>query len=176
MPYRRLFFLVEGDDEERSIQAFLEPLFLSQYDHVQVWRYAQETPKKTRQLISSILAMGADYVFIRDYDGGPCVTARKEAVQNKYGGHIKAEKIQIVVREIESWYAAGINSDTAAELGVDALATTDDLVKEQFDRSMPKRFGSRIVFMREVLKRFDLETARRKNKSFAYFYRKYLQS
>ncbi len=176
MPYRRLFILIEGDDEERFIQAVLEPLFLSQYDHVQVWQYAQETPRKTRNLIRSIQSMGADCIFIRDFDRGPCITSIKEAVQKKYGKHINAESILVVVREIEGWYAAGINSDAAAELDIDALATTDDLTKEQFNQSAPKRFGSSIVFKREVLKRFDMDTARRKNKSFAYFHRKYLQS
>ena len=106
----------------------------------------------------------------------PALTSIKEAVQKKYGKHINAESILVVVREIEGWYAAGIHSDAAAELDIDALATTDDLTKEQFNQSAPKRFGSSIVFKREVLKRFDIDTARRKNKSFAYFHRKYLQS
>lgn len=176
MPYRRLFFLVEGDDDERFIQAVLEPLFLSQYDHVKVVKYAQETPKKTRSLIRSIQSMGADCIFFRDFDRGPCLTSIKEAVQRKYSEYIGTESILVVVREIEGWYAAGINSDAAAELDIDALASTDDLTKEQFNQSAPKRFGSSIVFQREVLKRFDIDTARRKNKSFAYFHRKYLQS
>lgn len=176
MAYRRLFFLVEGDDEDRFIRALLEPLFLLQYDHIQVWQYAQETPKKTRNLIKSIQRMGAGCIFFRDFDQGPCITSKKEFVQSKYSEHIATEDIQIVIREIESWYAAGINRKAVAELGVKEFATTNDLTKEQFNQIIPDRFGSRIVFMREVLKGFDLEVAKRKNKSFAYFCRKYLES
>ena len=47
--------------------------------------------------------------------------------------------------------------------------TTDTVTKEQFYNLMPKKFDSKIDFMREILKNFSIEIAKKKNKSFKYF-------
>ncbi|MFA6332449.1 MAG: hypothetical protein WCX22_05820, partial [Methanoregula sp.] len=81
--------------------------------------------------------------------------------------------IVIVIREIESWYYAGISGPLEQELGIADLASTDDMTKEDFNARIPRHFDSRIDFMFEILKSFSLETAVRKNQSFSFFVNRY---
>ncbi len=176
MSYRRLFVLCEGDDDERFFKRVLRPKLQERYDAITFYQYAQKQPKEVRKFIRSVYDidskpnLSADYFFLRDFDRGASIARRKEEVRSKYGEQIRPERIVLVVQLIEGWYAAGLNAENAAELGADELPSTDDLLKRQFDDWMPERFGaSRIDFMQEILKRFDAETAKRKNQSFNYF-------
>ncbi|MBN2223111.1 MAG: hypothetical protein JW765_00395, partial [Deltaproteobacteria bacterium] len=48
--------------------------------------------------------------------------------------------------------------------------------KGKFKEIMPRRFGgSTIAFKTEILRCYDVDTARRKNTSFAYLFNKHLQ-
>jgi hypothetical protein len=81
-----------------------------------------------------------------------------------------------VIKEIESWYLAGLTAKDLEKLNIDyKKKKTDNLTKEQFNRLIPKKFISRIDFMQEVLKHFHLETAKQNNQSFKYFLEKYIQ-
>ena len=77
-------------------------------------------------------------------------------------------------------YFAGLTPKSFQQLGINnynKFATTNDLVKEAFNQNIPKKFNkSRIDFMREVLKLFNLETVTKceTNHSLCYFIHKYL--
>lgn len=101
-----------------------------------------------------------------------CITARKQTIKNKYGRRISVDRIIVVVKEIESWYIAGLDNGACKELGLHSFTSADNITKEKFNDMMPKKFDSRIDFMVEILKRFSVETAVRKNKSFDYFARR----
>jgi hypothetical protein len=77
------------------------------------------------------------------------------------------------MKEIESWYYAGLTTESARSLDVPVLAVTDDLTKEDFNKLIPSTFDSRIDFMFEILKYFSLYEARLKNHSFGYFVQRY---
>ena len=111
----------------------------------------------------------ADYYFLSDVNRSPCVTAKKQSLKNKYKPKIDENKIVIVVKEIESWYLSGVDDKTCNDLGVKPFQNTNAITKEHFNQLIPKNFDSRIDFMLEVLKRFNMETAKKKNKSFSYF-------
>jgi len=85
------------------------------------------------------------------------------------------ERMAVVIKEIESWYLAGLGDKAGERMGVTSFQTTDNVTKERFDSIMPSRFDSRIDFMCEMLKNFDFETAVQKNRSFAYFAAKFLE-
>ena len=118
--------------------------------------------------------MKADYIVAADINHSPCVTQKKEALLSKKFKHINIDNIIIVIKEIESWYLAGLNESSRRELGIKShKANIDELTKEQFDSLIPDKFNSRIVFMQEILKYFEIKTAAGNNKSFAYFTGKY---
>ena len=82
----------------------------------------------------------------------------------------------VVIKEIESWYLAGIDAKNAARLNVTIPGSTDHISKKEFDRLIPDSFDSRIDFMIELLKCYSLRVARRKNASFKYFHAKHISS
>jgi len=79
----------------------------------------------------------------------------------------------VVIKEIESWYYAGLSSESAEYLAVPDLPLTDDLTKEDFNALIPSKYDSRIDFMFEILKFFSIDTAGKKNHSFNFFVNRY---
>lgn len=147
-------------------------VFEDKYDFIQIWKYAQQPIKRIKDALDSIGAMGSDCLFFQDINRSPCVSKRKEDAKSKYGPNVVLCNIVIVVKEIEAWYLAGLDEDSCRDLGIPSLASTTSVTKEQFDRLIPTNYDMRVDFMREVLKRFSVETAKQKNKSFAYFMNK----
>ncbi|MCH7555965.1 MAG: hypothetical protein IIB56_00745 [Planctomycetes bacterium] len=168
MVYRRLWILIEGNDEKRFFET-RKHIFEDKYDFIQTWQYAGEPPKRIKNFLKSITAMNSDYFFLRDINDFPCVTARMESIKDKYGTRIDTNNIIIVVKEIESWYLAGLDDKARKELGIRTFSNTDTITKEEFNNLIPERFDSQIDFMVEILKRFSVETAKQKNRSFNHF-------
>jgi hypothetical protein len=171
MAYRRLFVLVEGDDDERFFSRIINPELEERYDSVQLWKYAEETKKKTNSLLRSIHAMKAEYIFLTDINFAPCISARKQKTRAKFQ-NVEICNIMVVVKEIESWYLAGLDADHSKKMQIPDSEHTNDLTKEQFDNLIPDKFMSRVDFMQETLKHFDIEIAKQKNQSFSYFLNK----
>jgi len=172
MDYKQLFFLVEGGDDERFFERIVKPEFEEKYDTVQIWKYAQAKNTKVDNFLKSIKAMGAEYIFVVDINSVPCVTSKKQKIQNKFK-NIDKDKIIVVIREIEGWYFAGLDRTISTKLKIPYYGTTNNISKEQFNDLMRKKFDSRIDFMVEILKSYSIETAKQKNKSFKYFIEKY---
>jgi hypothetical protein len=173
MPNKGLFILVEGDDDERLMRHIYKTNLKDRYLWINFYQYSQRKPKKIRAFIRSIRSLNADYMFFSDIDFEPCITSKKEKLGKKYQG-LNAHSTQIVVIEIESWYLAGIDNTTSEKLNLNKLPEhTNDLTKEKFDDLIPKRFDSRIDFMKEILKYFSFERAKVANESFKYFANRY---
>ena len=54
MPYKRLFILIEGDDDERFFEKIINPLLDEKYDSITLWKYSQETNKRINNIIRGI--------------------------------------------------------------------------------------------------------------------------
>lgn len=169
MPYTRLYLMVEGDDDARFVERIVIPKLSSRYDLVQAWKFAQKKAAKVNAFLRSIKAMGADYLLLADINAHSCFPMKRMALLAAFP-ELEAEKTVIVVREIESWYLAGLPDDNP--LGVRAPKNTCELTKERFDASMPKAFDLRRDYMIEVLKHLDIRTATTRNSSFLYFARR----
>lgn len=177
MGYRRLFIWVEGEDDERFFQHILKPKLQKKYDFVETRRYVTMKKDKIDNFLKSIKAMGADYIYVMDINNSPCVSAKKQEAQNKLK-NIEDDKIIVVIKEIESWYLAGISDIEWKRLKIhtvnDIVSNTNSITKEQFYSLIPQKFDSRIDFMLEVLKIFSIEIAKQKNESFKYYVEKYI--
>ena len=170
--YRLLVLLVEGGDDTRFAESVLIPLLEPRFDHVQIYEYAEKQPAEARDFINNIKnTPDWSYIFIADFDQGPCVTRRKDRLVSRYG-NLDIERILIVRREIESWYLAGLDRDSCSELGIPIFGDTDDVTKEQFD-NIKSRNLPHADFMVEILRRYDTTTARGNNASFDYAMGKY---
>lgn len=173
MSYRILFLLIEGGDDERFFKNQVEPILLNKYDTIKLWPYAKKSKKKIKQLLNSINKIGAKYIFIADNNNSPCITHRREAIKRTIP-QLNDSRISIVVEEIESWYLAGLDDKEAEDLIKKSFSSTDHITKEMFNSYIPSKYDSRIDFMIEILKRYSIEIAKEKNRSFNYFKEKFL--
>ena len=172
--YKRLFILIEGPDDGRFFQLIIKPLFEIKYSNVVIWEHASKSPQKTKNLINSINAMPSDYIFVTDMNSAPCITRRKEAKLSKLN-NLNKDRIIVVIKEIESWYLAGLDDLHCKKYKIPSYKFTDGITKERFDSLIPRKFGgSRIEFLQEILKYFQVKTAKQKNKSFNYFLEKHV--
>jgi hypothetical protein len=171
MAYRRLWLLVEGDDDERLMNA-IKPAMMKYVDHVQVWQFQQRAPKQIHDMLRSLTSMNADWLMLKDMDRNPCISKRKESLirEKKLEQRIELHQIVVVVTMMEGWYWAGLNPQSCKELGIDWLSDTSRVIKPEFDNRIPNRFDSRTDFLLEIIKRFSIETACQQNHSFRYFW------
>lgn len=174
----KLFIFIEDDDDERFFETIIKPRFEKKYDKkVQLWKYAQKRNKEISKFLKSINSMKdsmkADYIFVADNNGSPCITDRKQRIETQVQ-NIDKNKILVVVREIESWYLAGIDDESSKKFGIKSFHNTKHINKCAFDDLKPKKFNSRIDFMSEILKLFCIDTAKMKNESFSYFIENYI--
>jgi len=172
MEYKMFYILVEGDNDTLFFQNVVKPIVEGKYYSIMLWRYSQEPKKRVENILKSIKARNADYIYVADIDRAPCVTGKKQEIQDKYD-KIDKDKIIVVKKEIESWYLAGLDATISKQLGVSPFDTTDNVTKEQFNDLIPAKFDSRIDFMMEILKHFSIEIAKQKNGSFMYFIKKH---
>jgi len=172
MSYKRLFIWVEGSDDKRFFDKIIKPRLQKKYNLIEVRPHAGLKNEKIDSFLRSIKAMGADYIFAIDINNAPCITAKKQEIKNKIR-NINENRIIVVIKEIESWYLAGLTSPISKKFKIHTFKTTKDITKEQFNYLIPKKFDSRIDFMLEILKFFSIKNAVNKNNSFKYFIKKY---
>lgn len=173
MSYRQLWVLVEGNDDERLIQC-VKPELERLYNTVRIYKYANVANKRIKEFLRVMRQTPSwDYVYLEDINSAACVTSKKDKIVEKYRDRMERDRIVVVVMEIESWYLAGLDEGDRNELVAESFGRTDDITKERFNNMMPRRrFGSRIDYMGELLKRFRISTAATNNRSFEYFMRK----
>lgn len=80
--------------------------------------------------------------------------------------------------EIEGWYIAGIPEKEFKKLGLSINPSrSSNILKEQFEEAYNhKKWKSRVVLMRKILSLFNIEEAKKRNKSFRRFYEKCISS
>ena len=169
---KRLFILVEGEDDVRFFGRIIKPRFVHRYDSVEIIPYACIKREKVSRFLKSVTQMGNDYIFVADIDTERSVRDKKQILYYRFND-LNGKSIVIVIAEIESWYYAGIPPESPMTSEVVSLDSTETLTKEDFNRIMPRKFDSRIDFMFEILKSFSMETAVRKNTSFKFFVDRY---
>jgi len=179
MAYKKLLIFIEGDRDRDFLEKIFSPLINRIYTTIEYYPYAQKKLESTGRYIKSIKspAMNGDYIYVRDINNSPCVSKIKEKLK-KVVKNIEPEKIVIVIKEIESWYLAGIPENKIDEFKIQKLRykNTNELTKEDFYEIFNQSgFDSEIDFREEILKCYDIETGKRKNRSFRYFIEKYTQ-
>jgi hypothetical protein len=169
---KRLFILVEGEDDVRFFGRIIKPYFKGSYDSVEIVPYASIKRDKVNRFLKSIRLMKNDYIFVSDIDSEYSVRDKKQVLYYRYS-EVDGGSIIVVIKEIESWYLAGLDESASRIMGVPPSSSTDEVTKEMFNDMIPKHFISRIDFMFEILKHFSLPVAAERNRSFSYFIHRY---
>ncbi len=172
MSYKLLFIFLEGNDDQRFFEGILMPLLLKKYSVIKFWQYSRQKQEKTADFVKSIKSMNADYIFARDLNSAPCITTKKEEMTGKFN-HLTEDKIIVVVKEIESWYLAGLDDNASKKVRIrKKIRPENNITKEKFNQLIPKNM-SRIGFMLKILENYEVEIARENNTSFEYFLNKW---
>jgi len=133
---KRLFILVEGEDDIRFFGRIIKPLLAPSYHSVEIVPYACIKREKVNKFLKSVTLMKNDYIFVADIDQERSVRDKKQILYYRFSD-ISGRSIVVVIREIESWYLAGLSFDSAQELGVPDLLETNQLTKEDFNTLIP---------------------------------------
>ncbi|MFH1050529.1 MAG: hypothetical protein V1779_06310 [bacterium] len=165
---KKLYIFVEGNDDELYFNTIVVPLLIDKYADIEIIQYAQMKKEKVELFILSINTLKFDYLLIADIDFHNSVRQKKKFLELRFS-NLDSDLIYIVVKEIESWYYAGIKDEQSRELGVKPMKNTNELVKEEFNLLYHRKFKSRIDFMLELLKEYSIKTAMNKNESFNFF-------
>jgi hypothetical protein len=153
-----LYVFLEGSDDERFFKWYFNKCYLH------FITYACQKPSKINNYIRSINKLpSARYLFIGDSDNDSPKVA-KDKILKRFPA-VNRERVVIVQREIESWYLAGLEAAKCSKLNVKYYPYTNNISKEQFDSLIPKEYSSRINFMIEILKEYNLRLGRERNKS-----------
>jgi len=126
-----LYIFVEGDRDEDFFERIVKPRLVDRYNKIIIIKYAQKRIEYINSYIRSILSMNANYIFIADIDNSPCKTAKKEELKRRFP-NLEQNKIIIVVKEIESWYLAGLDEKACKKLRIRCFDNTDSITKEDF--------------------------------------------
>lgn len=177
MEYRVLYLFVEGPDDERFFKSVIEPLIRERFNFIKYILYAQQSKAIIESLIRPLNHnQNHKYLFICDMDARGdttyCITKRKDKEHTAFGGNILKDRIIVVREEIESWYYAGIVENDLQKMKMKSISTTENLTKENFEKSIPTNFTSKTDFMIEILKIFSLQVASEQNPSFSYLLKK----
>jgi hypothetical protein len=174
MPPKSLLILIEGDHDRIFFDKVIKPLLEKKYHPVLPRKYAELGKTSINTLINTFKENGNDYIFVTDIDKAKCISGKKQERVQEYSSIDDKQRIIVVKKEIESWYIAGLTDDKCNELGFEVSEDTCKSGKGAFKRLMEKSgFKSEKDFMQEILKSFDIETAKHRNISFKYFVDKY---
>lgn len=168
MTESRLFLFVEGNDDQRFFSRIVVPLFRERYSSVEVISYASMKTATVCRFVRSIRDMGYDFLLFADIDEVRNVRGKKALLRERYCT-LTDDRIVVIIKEIESWYLAGLDDRSQKRLHIRPFRTTDHITKELFNRMIPPEYTSRIAFMVEVLNRYSLSEAEARNRSFLYF-------
>lgn len=159
-----LFVFVEGLDDE----SFIKSIFAYRWKEYKIIQYSGMLKKAVDNFIKSIKCMpNSDYIFLADSDGKDNATRIAE-LQKKHPS-LEIEKIYVVRYEIESWYYAGASSELCHHLKIKFnMLLTDCMTKEQFYQRLT-RPSERSVVMAQILEKYDLELALKRNDSLKSF-------
>ena len=147
MAYKRLFIMIEGNDDERFFDKIIRPSIKKSYDSTILTKYKQIKKKTIRSLINAIdNNCNDDYLYVEDINSTPCISVKKQKTQSKFE-NIDKNSIAVVINEIESWYLAGLDDKAAKKLTKRSFKATDNITKEEFDKLIFKKFSSKIDFM-----------------------------
>lgn len=166
-----LILWVEGYHDFLFFDKIIQPKLKCKYTRIKILEHSKETNDYINRYIESINSMKIDYIFIVDIDNVSQISLKKEKVKNAHP-NIDEDKILVVIREIESWYAAGLKQGLRKHK-ISNLNVTDDLTKEDFEKKIPTEY-TKTLYLMEILNIFSINVALKKNKSFNYCYTKYL--
>jgi len=169
---KRLTAMVEGNRDETFIKEIVRPILLEKHSYKDIitYKYANRTKTENIKFVDAVKSLNDDVLCLGDIKGAPCVTEKKKRLQMEKVGEIGDDCIIVVIKEIESWYLAGVGRKCCRRLNIKFCDRTDRLSKEEFHAIIAKsKYQPRIHCIAEMIRNYDVCLAVGRNKSFNYF-------
>jgi hypothetical protein len=163
---------VEGPDDRRFVEKIFRPrLKPAVYCNLVIQEYARETPKVINDMLTGCEKSPNyfDYRMFADQDSHVDLDACRAYMKRRFPA-LDPGKVFMVRAEIESWYLAGLSAKSLRDIGIRfSVNLTDDVTKEKFDVLKPLKFRERRLFLLEILSKYNISEAKRRNISFRSF-------
>jgi hypothetical protein len=105
----KIFFVVEGLDDQRFVERIICPqLKNTRYYFGGIQQHAEMKDVKVKGLIKTYVDLKFEFIFMCDFDSGPCFTVRKNRHSSRYSP-LPNERVLVVKKKIEGWYMAGVD-------------------------------------------------------------------
>lgn len=170
MDYKLIYFFIEGYYDRLFFKNIIEPI-LKEYGYlVELVEYSRKKSQETMRFINSIERMAfADYLFISDLDKVKNVNTKIKQLVNTYD-NLDENKVVIVIKEIESWYLAGLSSDVSEKIRIKSYPNTEKIGKDKFYSIIRHlKNDNKIECYMDILDLYSLDIAKQKNNSFRFF-------
>ena len=169
-----IYIFVEGEDDEIFLKFFLKN-YTKQFDKVIFWKYAQKKKLDNIRVLKSIKQIeNWEYIFFTDFDSRDSIGERKREIQKRFNHELDYDKIFIVIEEIESWFAAGIDFKHFELKQLSYIKDSQDITKEYFNALCLGRYHPKTNFLIEIMKHYQLKQSLDRNLSLNYTYYKLL--
>lgn len=167
-----IWCFIEGLDDKRFFEKIIQPSLEEKFcTEVYFWEYAQKKKEKVKDFIKSINAMNGKIIFIADKDE-ITIEQKRELILSEYS-ELEESELEVVVKEIESWYLAGLVETSDIKLSKSLPSNTDNISKEQFCMYFERLNCLEAKIF--ILENFDSNLACDKNSSFKDFIFKYIE-
>jgi len=173
-----LHVLVEGDCDEDFVNAVIHPWLVGRgrYDEVIPFKYANRRKQVVEDYVWVVTRRGEDLLCLTDLTHARCVPERMRQLIDHEIGTFDPAMVFVVVKEIEGWYLAGVDSSGCRKMGIRYEGRTDQLKKEDFNGVIAKsKFRPRSACRYEMLKNYDLELAATRNGSLHRLFDRFLR-
>ena len=112
MPYRCLYIWVEGSYDDLFFSEVMRPLLESWYDWIEVVQYAEEEPAWRRSYLRKYPVKARRQLYLRDRpQRGSVCYSEKGGCARWNEQRVEADRMMVVVPEIEGWYLAGLDAE-----------------------------------------------------------------
>jgi len=167
---------VEGDDDKSLMERKLK-YKIKNGDRriIRILKWSKRPKDEINKLIHGCKHGSGSYLFLSDFDCSEfeCKSGKKDQLVGIFT-ELERGNIYFIVRKIEGWYLAGISDKRARELGLNIPLKTDDIGKRKFSQIVSKKFNNDYAAKLEILNHFSIDSAKKKNSSFKYFYDRHL--
>jgi hypothetical protein len=145
------------------------------YRNVETFLYANRKKGIIENYVKTIMEKQEDILCLTDSTHAPCIPGRINDLISNGIGPFDRRAIIVVVKEIESWYLAGVDGQCCRRIGIPYFDRTEQVNKEEFHSIIAKsKYKPRPACRFEMLKNFNVVLASQRNSSFYRFYSKYL--
>lgn len=175
--HRPFTAFVEGPSDARFFDRIVKPNLRKVYAPISVVEYAHLPDRIVNGFIRTLNSSGEGYVLLCDVDDYACVPSRLDSITGRHP-ELPRNKVQVVVREIEGWYLAGVSRQHCHRLKLRASKLskgTNELTKENLSSFREQDSPLSVIeLMTSICGCFQIALARQRNRSFNRFCSRFL--